>query len=167
MHPHSINLKSLLVGISLATSAKARAHKRPILLRLARRILQLLLATSDDDTTATMWSSSKGRNHHYMVNNAGEFAVLEGFRNGNPALYYLGLIDFLQPFNARKLAEYHLKSLVYDRRSFSCIPPEPYADRFLDFMVQHIKWRWRQEYQYTLTRQIDDIIIPYFPMTYS
>lgn len=71
--------------------------------------------------------------------NSGELAVVQGDCKGLPAMYYLGLIDFLQPFNTRKYAEYQLKALVYNRRTFSCIPPTVYADRFLRFMDRHIK----------------------------
>ena len=57
---------------------------------------------------------------------------------GNRAIYYFGLIDFLQPFNAKKVIEYRLKSVVYEHGAFSCVPPQEYADRFLAFLEDHI-----------------------------
>ena len=68
---------------------------------------------------------------------AGHLAQAYGERHGQPALYYFGLIDFLQPWNAMKIAEYKWKSLRYGQ-GFSCVSPEEYADRFLRFMEQHI-----------------------------
>jgi Phosphatidylinositol-4-phosphate 5-Kinase len=68
---------------------------------------------------------------------AGHLTQAYGERHGQPALYYFGLIDFLQPWNAMKMAEYKWKSLRYGQ-GFSCVPPEEYADRFLRFVEQHI-----------------------------
>lgn len=69
---------------------------------------------------------------------AGPLSQLPGKRRGSKAVYYFGLIDFLQPYNTKKAVEYHLKSVLYDSNSFSCIPPEAYAERFLDFLDKHI-----------------------------
>jgi Phosphatidylinositol-4-phosphate 5-Kinase len=109
---------------------------------MARLVVRLLLANRSrrNARTARRRPNNGGGRlpDDPVVNAAGEFAVLPGLRHGDPALYYLGLIDFLQPFNTRKYVEYQLKALLYDRRSFSCIPPDAYADRFLDFMATHI-----------------------------
>ena len=71
--------------------------------------------------------------------NCGPLSILPGERRGNACVFYFGLIDFLQPYNAKKEAEYQWKSLRYGRKSgFSCIPPRPYADRFLAFLDRHI-----------------------------
>jgi 1-phosphatidylinositol-4-phosphate 5-kinase len=63
---------------------------------------------------------------------------LLGRRLGSRAIYYFGLIDFLQPYNAKKAIEYRLKSVVYKQGAFSCVPPREYADRFLDYLDRHI-----------------------------
>lgn len=68
----------------------------------------------------------------------GPFTHVPGRRMGSNAMYYFGLIDFLQPFNTKKNIEYRLKSLVYDDKTFSCVPPEEYAERFLKFLDEHI-----------------------------
>jgi 1-phosphatidylinositol-4-phosphate 5-kinase len=69
---------------------------------------------------------------------AGPFSQLPGRRMGTNAIYYFGLIDFLQPYNTKKAVEYHLKSVLYESNSFSCVPPEAYAERFLAFLDKHI-----------------------------
>ncbi|KAL7566693.1 hypothetical protein ACA910_017753 [Epithemia clementina (nom. ined.)] len=71
--------------------------------------------------------------------NCGQLSKVFGERLGNPCVYYFGLIDFLQPYNHKKEAEYRWKTLKYGRRGgFSCIPPRPYAERFLAFLDRHI-----------------------------
>jgi Phosphatidylinositol-4-phosphate 5-Kinase len=142
-------MHSLLVGIALSTT-KAKEptgpQTGPVRRRMARLVVRLLLANRSGRRRCHARTSARRRPNNGggrlpddpAVDAGGEFAVLPGLRHGDPALYYLGLIDFLQPFDTRKYVEYQLKALIYDRRSFSCIPPDAYADRFLDFMATHI-----------------------------
>jgi hypothetical protein len=69
----------------------------------------------------------------------GLLSVIHGSRRGDRAVYYLGLIDFLQPWTARKVVERRLKALLgYDINAISCVTPEDYASRFLEFLDAHI-----------------------------
>jgi hypothetical protein len=69
----------------------------------------------------------------------GALAMVEGTRSGKRAIYYLGLIDFLQPWTARKVLERQMKSMMgYDTHAISCVAPEEYASRFLEFIDAHI-----------------------------
>eukprot|EP00980_Cylindrotheca_fusiformis_P025643 scaffold14307_cov177-Cylindrotheca_fusiformis.AAC.7 len=69
----------------------------------------------------------------------GVFSRIHGKRRGDRAVYYLGLIDFLQPWTVRKAAERKLKGLVgYNTKAISCVDPEEYAIRFLDFLDANI-----------------------------
>lgn len=69
----------------------------------------------------------------------GTLAMVDGTRNGKRAIYYLGLIDFLQPWTARKVVERQLKGWMgYDVHAVSCVAPEEYASRFLEFLDSHI-----------------------------
>ena len=64
--------------------------------------------------------------------------MLRGRREGVDAVYYLGVIDFLQPWTARKVLERDLKgALGYDRAAISCVDPQAYAERFLSFIDAH------------------------------
>lgn len=48
--------------------------------------------------------------------------------------YYMGIIDWLQPFNMRKTAEHRLKKLVHGPDSeISVVDPARYATRFFAF----------------------------------
>ena len=71
--------------------------------------------------------------------NGGALSLLEGRRLGHRAIYFVGLIDFLQPWTTRKVIERRLKGILgYDMHAISCVPPDEYAERFLDFIDAHI-----------------------------
>ena len=48
--------------------------------------------------------------------------------------YFLGIIDFLQPYNAKKWLETLYKSAFHDKSGISAVDPDLYADRFLAFI---------------------------------
>lgn len=69
----------------------------------------------------------------------GALSIIPGERLGKRAIYYLGVIDFLQPWTTQKVLERELKGVIgYDKTQISCVDPKEYADRFLDFMDKHI-----------------------------
>lgn len=71
--------------------------------------------------------------------NGGVFSVVEGHRSGNRAIFFMGLIDFLQPWTTRKVIERRLKGVMgYDVHAISCVSPEEYASRFLEFIGAHV-----------------------------
>lgn len=51
-------------------------------------------------------------------------------------LYFLGVIDILTFYGAKKKLEHFFKTRVYKKDEVSCAPPDFYADRFLKFMNQ-------------------------------
>mmetsp|Transcript_12348 Transcript_12348/g.17227 ORF Transcript_12348/g.17227 Transcript_12348/m.17227 type:complete len:207 (+) Transcript_12348:1288-1908(+) len=69
----------------------------------------------------------------------GLLSVMQGKRNGNKAVFYFGLIDFLQPWTTRKVLERELKGVMgYDKTAISCVDPADYATRFLEFVDAHV-----------------------------
>jgi 1-phosphatidylinositol-4-phosphate 5-kinase len=69
----------------------------------------------------------------------GSLSVIHGTRRGDRAVYYMGLIDFLQPWTSRKYFERKLKGAMgYDTNAISCVTPEEYASRFLEFLDAHV-----------------------------
>ena len=69
----------------------------------------------------------------------GALSVLPGTRRGDRAVYYLGLIDFLQPWTTRKVFERYLKGLMgHNKHEISCVDPEEYATRFLEFLEANL-----------------------------
>jgi len=69
----------------------------------------------------------------------GALSVIPGRRLDRRALFYMGVIDFLQPWTTRKVLERDLKGLLgYDKQAISCVAPKDYASRFLKFMENHL-----------------------------
>lgn len=64
-----------------------------------------------------------------------------GFRSSNGKdepmnlVYYMGIIDVLQPYNLRKKVEHALKSLREAPDALSCVDPAQYSRRFVDFVI--------------------------------
>lgn len=54
-------------------------------------------------------------------------------------VYFVGVIDILQQYNALKRAETFFKSFKYDSRQISAVDPKWYAKRFVDFTASHIQ----------------------------
>lgn len=52
--------------------------------------------------------------------------------------YNLGVIDILQKWNLKKIAEMGLKSVVQEKKGLSSVPPKEYSQRFLDFIISSI-----------------------------
>ena len=69
----------------------------------------------------------------------GALSVLHGKRLGRRAVYYFGIIDFLQPWTMRKVLERELKHLMgYNKHAISCVHPNEYSARFINFLDAHI-----------------------------
>jgi hypothetical protein len=60
---------------------------------------------------------------------AGEFGEEHG-----RFVYYIGIIDFLIPWDAKKKAEYALNCVRGRSKKASCVPPDFYAKRQIDFL---------------------------------
>jgi hypothetical protein len=54
-------------------------------------------------------------------------------------VYYLGIIDILQQYNAQKKMENTVKSIAYDSDLISSVNPNKYAARFRVFMMDFIR----------------------------
>jgi hypothetical protein len=52
--------------------------------------------------------------------------------------YYLGIIDYLQLFTFNKSVEFYYRDKFTKKYLSSCCPPEPYADRFFNFMNNEV-----------------------------
>lgn len=69
----------------------------------------------------------------------GDLSSMRGSRRGERVIYYLGIIDFLQPWTVKKRLERDLKGLAgYDKTAISCVAPADYAARFLKFVDSHV-----------------------------
>lgn len=59
-----------------------------------------------------------------------------GRKNG--FVYFLGVIDILQQYNSRKIAETFFKGIRHNRKQISSVNPTFYGDRFIEFMEKHV-----------------------------
>jgi Phosphatidylinositol-4-phosphate 5-Kinase len=104
-------------------------------LYMAERTLTLVDSTLSSILTRPLPYYGAG----LCVVDGGSLAKVEGKRRGKRAIYYLGLIDFLQPWTAMKVAENQLKGWMgYDTQAISCVAPEFYGSRFLEFIENHV-----------------------------
>jgi len=53
-------------------------------------------------------------------------------------IYFLGIIDFLQDYGARKSFEHYMKSIIHNKDEMSCVPPDRYASRMFEFLCRTI-----------------------------
>ena len=69
----------------------------------------------------------------------GNLSSIRGTLMGKDVIYYMGVIDFLQPWTVKKRLERDLKGLVgYDKTAISCVAPSDYSTRFLSFIDSHV-----------------------------
>jgi 1-phosphatidylinositol-4-phosphate 5-kinase len=50
----------------------------------------------------------------------------------------MGIIDTLTAFGGAKKAEYGFKSVFYNSKTISCVPPKDYGNRFYNFMKDKV-----------------------------
>ncbi|KAI9322627.1 hypothetical protein BX666DRAFT_1849629 [Dichotomocladium elegans] len=55
------------------------------------------------------------------------------------ALYYMGIIDILTPYDSKKKSEHFIKSLTQDKHSISAVEPLEYGNRFMGFMAKTLE----------------------------
>lgn len=65
----------------------------------------------------------------------GGFRSSDGKDRAMGLVYYMGIIDVLQPYNLRKKVEHALKSLRESPDALSCVDPAQYSKRFVDFVM--------------------------------
>lgn len=51
----------------------------------------------------------------------------------------MGIIDILTYFNCAKRCEYMAKAMINCNRKMSCVPPDVYKNRFVEFMEKSFK----------------------------
>lgn len=84
-------------------------------------------------------------------------------------IYFLGIIDILTPYDAKKKVEHLFKSIQYSKESISAVSPTDYCKRFLKFMADNIIQDRKNDYankslpeipeEYDTTVGEDDLVI--------
>lgn len=102
---------------------------------LGRKIHALTLRAVSTLVTCPLPYYGSGIN----IVDGGEHSVIHGKRFGQRSIYYLGVIDFLQPWTMKKVIEREIKGILgYDTKAISCVNPREYASRFLNFINIHV-----------------------------
>ena len=60
----------------------------------------------------------------------------DGKRSG--FIYFVGIIDILQQYNSRKIAETFFKGFRHNKKQISSVNPVFYGDRFIEFMEKNV-----------------------------
>lgn len=56
------------------------------------------------------------------------------------ALYYMGIIDILTPYDSKKKSEHFFKSMTQDKHAISAVEPLEYGNRFMGFMAKTLEY---------------------------
>ncbi|GLB36638.1 putative SAICAR synthase-like protein [Lyophyllum shimeji] len=74
------------------------------------------------------------RQHFMFYQDEGGLRATDENNEDMHTIYYVGVIDILTPYNAKKKLENLWKGMRADRHKISPVPPSEYAERFLAFM---------------------------------
>ncbi|KAG2212248.1 uncharacterized protein EV154DRAFT_498809 [Mucor mucedo] len=89
------------------------------------------------------------RNCAFYADDGGFQATDERNRAG-PALYFLGIIDILTPYDMKKKSEHFFKSLTQDKNAISSVKPKVYGNRFMGFMSNALEHNEDIPHEYQL-----------------
>ena len=83
-------------------------------------------------------NNASNNNNNNNNNNNGIKWSEGGIESTEGDIYYCGIIDILQMYNARKIIEKNVKGLYYDKKELSVCSPKDYCLRFLQFIATYI-----------------------------
>ena len=68
------------------------------------------------------------------------FSAFQRFYGGIPStnqreVFYVGIIDVLTDYGLKKMGEHISKAVLYDSKQVSCVPPNEYQSRFVDYLA--------------------------------
>jgi len=109
-------MKRLQVSNLMASTKKSRSKQRPLL----------------QDKYHSIFCSSK-EHGGIMARN------LDGKIIPGAIVYFIGIIDYLQPYNTLKKMETGVKGIVHDKKTISCVHPDFYCERFLRFVLNFVE----------------------------
>lgn len=79
-----------------------------------------------------------GKSESVFCKDEGGIFGRDRFGRKNGFVYFLGIIDILQQYNTRKIAETFFKGFRHNRKQISSVHPNFYGDRFIEFVEQHV-----------------------------
>lgn len=79
-----------------------------------------------------------GRSESIFCKDDGGIYGRDRYGRKNGFVYFLGVIDILQQYNTRKIAETFFKGFRHNRKQISSVNPNFYGDRFIEFMEKYV-----------------------------
>lgn len=79
-----------------------------------------------------------GRSESIFCKDDGGIYGRDRYGRKNGFVYFLGVIDILQQYNTRKIAENIFKGFRHNRKQISSVNPNFYGDRFIEFMEKYV-----------------------------
>jgi len=109
-------MKRIQVSNLMASTRKSKSKQRPLL----------------QDKYHSIFCSSE-EHGGIMARN------LDGKIIPGAIVYFIGIIDYLQPYNTLKKMETGVKGIVHDKKTISCVHPDFYCERFLRFVLNFVE----------------------------
>lgn len=103
-------------------------------LRVGSTLAHTMAGDRMDTVDLSDWSRSEGKldGRCFTADQGGMMSnKVTGLRQ---EIYYIGIIDILQEYDARKMLENVVFGAMYDRTRISCVNSNDYAARFISFM---------------------------------
>ena len=113
-------------------------RRKDYIMELIKKDVQVLERNSIIDYSLLLGIS----NVKHKVNKKSGFSIFTEVDDGGMMsedcedLYFLGIIDILTYYGARKKLEHFFKTTVHKKEAVSCAPPAFYAERFLRYMSE-------------------------------
>eukprot|EP01087_Luapelamoeba_hula_P013485 TRINITY_DN3849_c1_g1_i4.p1 TRINITY_DN3849_c1_g1~~TRINITY_DN3849_c1_g1_i4.p1 ORF type:complete len:843 (+),score=226.72 TRINITY_DN3849_c1_g1_i4:265-2793(+) len=136
---------SLLIGIHDLKRAQKVDRRRSLSMVYIPKADEDFGAAStgfNDDSDSELGDQSDEYKQYHITaftRDQGGFRSTDEDNNPCDEIYFLGIIDILQPYNMRKFAEHSFKKLRYDGTQISAVNPRFYARRFCDYMFAHVR----------------------------
>ncbi|WOO84601.1 Phosphatidylinositol 4-phosphate 5-kinase its3 [Vanrija pseudolonga] len=111
---------------SVKHHAEANTMRRAVARADPKRLLDASQLPSD---------GSEDRRHFLFYQDDGGLRATDEQNRPMDIIYYLGVIDICTPYNTKKCIEHAWKSMTENPVTISCVEPNTYGQRFLNFLM--------------------------------
>ncbi|TXT05055.1 hypothetical protein VHUM_03875 [Vanrija humicola] len=111
---------------SVKQHAEANTMRRAVARADPKRLLDASQLPSD---------GSEDRRHFLFYQDDGGLRATDEQNRPMDIIYYLGVIDICTPYNTKKCIEHAWKSMTENPVTISCVEPNTYGQRFLNFLM--------------------------------
>lgn len=112
---------------SVKAGAEAKTVRRAVARSDPKRLLNAKSQLPQD--------GSADRRHFLFYQDEGGLQATDELNQPMDMIYYVGIIDICTPYNMTKRIEHAWKSMTENAITISCVDPDTYGHRFLDFLV--------------------------------